>query len=304
MALIQHDWCPYKKGKHGHHYAQREDYMRRHREKTAIRKQKGETWSWLFVQSPQQGPIMLTLWFQTSSLQNCQTAYVFCLSHLVCSTLLWQLSKLIHSPSFCQMCKYLYIYMYTYTYPCMGFPDGLVVKSPSANAEDAGDLASNMQSWRVGHEWVTEHSSVHTCICECVNIHVYAGMHAKCFSHVQLCATPQTIACQAPLFMWFPRQEYRSGLPFPFPEDLPNPATEPASLMSSALAGRFFTTSTTWEALNVCIHIFNWYRNLHTALYLFFNLYIGTSHYILRYDHNDDDDNLTWNEHLLGSGHS
>ena len=32
------------------------------------------------------------------------------------------------------------------------------------------------------------------------------------FSHVQLCATQWTIACQAPLFMGFPRQEYWSGL--------------------------------------------------------------------------------------------
>ena len=53
----------------------------------------------------------------------------------------------------------------------------------------------------------------------------------------------------------------------------------------------------------MCIHIFNWYYNLQTALYLFFILHIGTSHYILRYDPSDDDDNLTWNEHLLGSGY-
>ena len=39
--------------------------------------------------------------------------------------------------------------------------------------------------------------------------------------------------------MGFPRQEYRSGLPFPSPGDLPNPGTEP---VSPALAGRFFTT--------------------------------------------------------------
>ena len=31
--------------------------------------------------------------------------------------------------------------------------------------------------------------------------------------------------------------------------DLPNPGIEPTSLMSPGLAGRFFTTSTTWEAL-------------------------------------------------------
>ena len=38
------------------------------------------------------------------------------------------------------------------------------------------------------------------------------------------------------------------GLPCPPPGDLPNPGTEPTSLMSPALTGRFFTTSTTWEA--------------------------------------------------------
>ena len=35
--------------------------------------------------------------------------------------------------------------------------------------------------------------------------------------------TPCTIACQDPLSMGFPRQEYRSGLPFLSPEDIPKP---------------------------------------------------------------------------------
>ena len=52
-------------------------------------------------------------------------------------------------------------------------------------------------------------------------------------------ATPWTVAPQAPLSMVFPRQEYWSGLPFPPPEDLPDPGIEP---MSPALADRFFTT--------------------------------------------------------------
>ena len=43
------------------------------------------------------------------------------------------------------------------------------------------------------------------------------------FSHVQLLATPWTLARQAPLSMGFPRQEYQNGLPFPSPEDLPDP---------------------------------------------------------------------------------
>ena len=68
------------------------------------------------------------------------------------------------------------------------------------------------------------------------------------FSHVQLFATPQTIAHQAPLSMGFSRQEYWRGLPCPPPGHLPDPGIEPASLMSSALAGVFLTTSATWEA--------------------------------------------------------
>ena len=54
------------------------------------------------------------------------------------------------------------------------------------------------------------------------------------FNRVQLCAKLWTAACQAPLSMEFSRQEYWSGLPFPSPRDLPNPGTEPESLMFPA----------------------------------------------------------------------
>ena len=57
-------------------------------------------------------------------------------------------------------------------------------------------------------------------------------------SHVQLFATPWSTACQGPLSMGFPRQEYQSGLPFPSQGNLPDPGTEP---MFPALAGGFFT---------------------------------------------------------------
>ena len=60
--------------------------------------------------------------------------------------------------------------------------------------------------------------------------------------HVQYFVTPWTVAHQAPLSMGFSRQEYWSGLQFPPPGDLPNTGIKPASLMSPALAGRFFTT--------------------------------------------------------------
>ena len=57
-----------------------------------------------------------------------------------------------------------------------------------------------------------------------------------------------TIVHKAPLSMGFSRQEYWSGLPLPPPGDLPDPGIEPMSFISPALAGRFFTTNTTWEA--------------------------------------------------------
>ena len=51
----------------------------------------------------------------------------------------------------------------------------------------------------------------------------------KSLSRVQPFATPWTVAYQAPPSMGFSRQEYWSGLPFPSPEDLPDPGIEPGS---------------------------------------------------------------------------
>ena len=51
----------------------------------------------------------------------------------------------------------------------------------------------------------------------------------KSLSHVQLFATPGTVACQAPLSMGFLRKEYQSGLPFPSPGNLPDPEIKPKS---------------------------------------------------------------------------
>ena len=56
-----------------------------------------------------------------------------------------------------------------------------------------------------------------------------------CFSCVRFFVTPWMVAHQAPLSMEFSRQEYWSGLPFPPPEDLPNPGIEPVPLMSPSL---------------------------------------------------------------------
>ena len=48
--------------------------------------------------------------------------------------------------------------------------------------------------------------------------------------------------------MGLSRQEHWSGLVCPPPWDLPDREVEPASLMSPALAGGFFTTRAAWEA--------------------------------------------------------
>ena len=67
---------------------------------------------------------------------------------------------------------------------------------------------------------------LHVCVC-----------YVLC--RVWLFATVQTVAHQAPLSMEFSRQEYWSGLPFPSPEDFPNPGIEPWSPALQADSFRF-----------------------------------------------------------------
>ena len=90
----------------------------------------------------------------------------------------------------------------------------------------ADSLPLSHQRLPVSIRWVT----VITCVC--VNC---------CFIPARLFATLWTVTWQAPLSMGFSRQECWSGLPFPLPGDLPVSGLEPASLMSPAVAGGFFT---------------------------------------------------------------
>ena len=59
---------------------------------------------------------------------------------------------------------------------------------------------------------------------------------------------PWTVACEAPLSMGFSRQEYKSGLPFPSPGDLPDPKIKLVSYISR----QAFHPSATWEAHGLC----------------------------------------------------
>ena len=65
--------------------------------------------------------------------------------------------------------------------------------------------------------------------------------------------TPWTVAHQAPLSMGFSRQEYWSGLPFPSPGDLPNPAIEPRSPALQTLIVETFISS--WGDFTVLIDV-------------------------------------------------
>ena len=80
-------------------------------------------------------------------------------------------------------------------------------------------------------------SFLHFTKCACMLSH---------FSHVQFFATLWTVACQAPLSMGFSRQEQWSGFPSPTLGDLPYPEIKPATLLSPALWGRFFSSAATW----------------------------------------------------------
>ena len=69
-------------------------------------------------------------------------------------------------------------------------------------------------------------------------------------------ATPWTVAHQALLSMGFSRPEYWIELAVPLPWDFPTLGMEPITLLSPALAGRFFKHYTTWEALRqCCLHV-------------------------------------------------
>ena len=88
--------------------------------------------------------------------------------------------------------------------------------------------------------------------CNFFIVDFFLSLYARVLSHfsrVRLFATLWNVTCQALLSMGFSRQEYWSGLPFPPPGDLPDLGIEPMSLISPALAGGFFTTSTTWDLL-------------------------------------------------------
>ena len=130
-----------------------------------------------------------------------------------------------------------------------------MVKSLACNVGDLGSIPGPGTSPGGGNDNPLQHSCLE-------NSMDRGAWRASLWGHKELNMTewltfspslmaPWAVAHQAPLSMGFPRQEHWSGLLFPPPGDLPDPGIEPTSLLFPALAARFLTTSTTWEALIV-----------------------------------------------------
>ena len=86
--------------------------------------------------------------------------------------------------------------------------------------------------------------------CIYIFITIMCAVLCKVTSVMSDSVTPWTIAHQGPLSRGCSRQEYWNGLPCPPPRDLRYPGIKPASFISLALAGGFFTTRVTCEAQN------------------------------------------------------
>ena len=102
------------------------------------------------------------------------------------------------------------------------------------------------------HYCIREFMCVYVCVCTC----------AQTLSHVQLFATPWTVAHQAPLSMGFPRQEYWNALPW----DLPEPRTEHMSTLSPALQTGSLPLSHLAIPLWNMYHMLNQKRNMDATL--------------------------------------
>ena len=97
------------------------------------------------------------------------------------------------------------------------------------------------------------------------NLNVYTHMFIEALFIVLKTLKQPLMERSVPLPMEFSRQEHWAWVPFPSPGDLLDPGIEPASLVPPAVAGGFFTTSTSGEAhpplqlkrkhINLCKHL-------------------------------------------------
>ena len=98
-----------------------------------------------------------------------------------------------------------------------GFSGGSVGKESVSSVGDLGSTPGSGRSLGEGKGYMFQYS----CLQNSMDTGTWRAtvllLLLSRFSRVRLCATPETAAYQAPLFMGFSRQEYWSGLPVPSP---------------------------------------------------------------------------------------
>ena len=98
-----------------------------------------------------------------------------------------------------------------------GFSGGSGGKESVSSAGDLGSTPGSGRSLGEGKGYPLQYS----CLQNSMDTGIWRAtvllLLLSRFSRVRLCATPETAAYQAPLFMGFSRQEYWSGLPVPSP---------------------------------------------------------------------------------------
>ena len=95
-------------------------------------------------------------------------------------------------------------------------------------------LSLNLVNFALNSHWSTVHPSYLTTSSTVKDLHRVSPPPGSLPSSglIKSCptlATPWTVACQAPLYVGFSRQEYWSGLLFPSPGALPDPGIESRS---------------------------------------------------------------------------
>ena len=115
----------------------------------------------------------------------------------------------------------------------MAAPAALKTKSVLENGSGASNAGSHKIEFRKSNDNISSANDGHS----------ENNNGLSLFSRIQLLAGLWTVALRAPPSMGFSRQEHWSGPPRPSPGDLPDPGIKPASLMSPASVGGFFTTS-------------------------------------------------------------
>ena len=105
-------------------------------------------------------------------------------------------------------------------------------------------------------------SGIYALIFWLLNLDFILLLLVSCFSRVQLCATPETAAHQAPPSLRFSRQEHWSGVPFPSPISFSfSDFTLEEKLTKSNICSILM--------IYICIHNF-----IYIYIYLFIHLYI------------------------------